>query len=55
MSVSGIMDFVTYLGAGLSSVVYGFVGYLPMFASWAVVSVVSLTVLARLIYGSKKE
>ena len=54
-SVSGIMDFVTYLGAGLSSVVYGFVGYLPMFASWAVVSVVSLTVLARLIYGSKKE
>ena len=54
-SVSGIMDFVTYLGAGLSSVVYGFVGYLPMFASWAVVSVVSLMVLARLLYGSKNQ
>ena len=47
-SVSGIMDFVTYLGAGLSSVVYGFVGYLPMFISWAVVSVISILPLMKL-------
>ena len=47
-SVSGIMDFVTYLGAGISSMIYGSVGYLPMFVSWAVVSVISVLPLMKL-------
>lgn len=45
-SVSGIMDFATYFGAGVGSFAYGFViktsGYMPMFVSWAVISVVSI-------------
>lgn len=50
-SVSGIMDFSTYLGAGLSSVVYGIVvesfGYTPMFVSWTVFSAIALVILKR--------
>lgn len=50
-SVSGIMDFSTYLGAGISSAVYGVVikhfGYLPMFVSWVVISGISIVILAR--------
>lgn len=45
-SVSGLADFATYLGAGIGSAVYGFViarfGYLPMFASWAVLCIISV-------------
>lgn len=45
-SVSGIMDFSTYLGAGIGSAVYGAVieraGYVPMFVSWAVLAAVSV-------------
>lgn len=48
-SVSGIMDFATYLGAGIASAAYGVVikqfGYLPMFLSWLVISVISVTIL----------
>lgn len=48
-SVSGILDFASYLGAGLSSAIYGviikFFGYEPMFISWAVCSVASLIVI----------
>lgn len=51
-SVSGIMDFATYLGGGISSAIYGVVikhcGYFPMFVSWAVISIVSVLILARL-------
>lgn len=47
-SVSGIMDFATYLGAGVSSAIYGIViknfGYLPMFVSWAAISAVSIII-----------
>lgn len=54
-SVSGCMDFSTYLGAGVSSTIYGVVikkfGYGPMFISWAVISVISLFI----IYWLKKE
>lgn len=50
-SVSGIMDFATYLGAGISSAVYGIVikhlGYLPMFISWVVISVISMLIVGR--------
>lgn len=39
-SVSGVIDFVTYLGAGIGSVVYGYLiklwGYESMFITWAV-------------------
>ncbi len=52
-SVSGIMDFATYCGAGVSSILYGFLikhyGYAPMFISWAIVSSVSFVVLYRFI------
>lgn len=48
-SVSGIMDFATYFGAGVSSFVYGFLvnhfGYTPMYASWAFVSIISVIIL----------
>ena len=48
-SVSGIMDFATYLGAGIGSFAYGILiksfGYSPMFVSWAVVCVVSAVVV----------
>ncbi|MBQ1263047.1 MAG: MFS transporter [Oscillospiraceae bacterium] len=44
-SVSGIMDFSTYLGAGIGSITFGFVidnfGYSPMYVIWAAISVVS--------------
>ena len=48
-SVSGITDFSTCFGAGVSSAVYGAVikhfGYLPMFVSRAVISVLSIFIL----------
>lgn len=51
-SVSGIMDFCTYLGAGVASVIYGVVienwGYLPMFLSWTVLSAAALFFLRKL-------
>lgn len=47
-SVSGIMDFATYLGAGISSAVYGTViknfGYIPMFISWIAISAISVLI-----------
>lgn len=50
-SVSGIMDFSTYLGAGISSAVYGSVikhaGYIPMFASWAILSAAALFIILK--------
>lgn len=50
-SVSGILDFATYLGAGISSAAYGFLikscGYMPMFLSWVVISVISELVLIK--------
>lgn len=49
-SVSGLMDFVTYLGAAIGSAIYGFLiadyGYLPMFLSWAAISVLALLFMA---------
>lgn len=57
-SVSGIMDFSTYLGAGIASVIYGAVikhfGYLPMFLSWAVISVISILAILKIDFGRKK-
>ena len=51
-TVGGIMDFCTYLGAGAASLTYGFIiqnwGYLPMFVSWVVLSVLSLFFLKKL-------
>lgn len=48
-SVSGIMDFATYLGAGVASLAYGFLiqqwGYEAMFISWAVISFASIFIL----------
>lgn len=48
-SVSGIMDFATYLGAAIASAIYGVLidggNYFAMFASWAVISVLSILIL----------
>lgn len=48
-SVSGMLDFATYLGAGLSSTAYGVLiaafGYKPMFFSWVVICVISIVIL----------
>lgn len=58
-SVSGLLDFATYLGSGISSVIYGIVigrvGYAPMFVSWSVISLISIAVLAVLIKKNKRE
>ena len=51
-SVSGVMDFATYLGGGVASAVYGIViasfGYMPMFLSWAVISVISVLMIVKI-------
>jgi len=48
-SVSGIMDFATYLGTGLSAMVYGVLidamGFQAMFASWVLLSVLAIPML----------
>ncbi len=58
-SVSGIMDFATYLGGGVASVIYGVVikqfGYLPMFVSWAVISVIAIFFLIKINRNATKE
>lgn len=55
-SVSGLMDFATYLGTGLSAIVFGFLidlaGYWSMFAVWGILS---LTATAILLYHHSKE
>ncbi len=52
-SVSGVMDFVSYMGAGIGSAVYGYTvsvaGYTPMFLSWAAISVISIFPLVPMI------
>lgn len=52
-SVGGVVDFVTYLGAALGSLVYGVVikyfGYNSMFISWAVASVIGAAVISKFI------
>ena len=58
-SVSGIMDFATYLGAGIGSFVYGIMiknmgSYVPMYITWAIVSLASLPVLIMMRKASKK-
>ncbi len=56
-SISGMMDFFTYLGAGVSGFIYGIViekfGYVPMFVSWGIISVLSIGVF--LIFFERKK
>lgn len=56
-SISGIMDFATYLGGGIASFIYGIViksyGYVPMFASWCVISLISVWFILK--FANKKE
>ena len=56
-SVSGIMDFATYFGAGVSSLFYGFIiekaGYSPMYFSWAAFSLISIFFL-RVLFSEKR-
>ena len=57
-SVSGITDFATYLGAAIASAIYGLLiengGYIYMFVSWVVLSILSILLLLRL-HPLKKE
>ena len=57
-SVSGIMDFATYFGAGITAFIYGIiidsVGFSPMFISWTVISVISLCILLSLDTAASK-
>lgn len=50
-SVSGVMDFATYLGTGISSIFYGMMieryGYGSMFISWAVLCGLGLLLLRK--------
>ncbi len=49
--VSGIMDFITYAGAGISSWIYGllieYTGFSAMYLSWAIISVLSVFLLLQ--------
>lgn len=58
-SVSGIMDFTTYLGHGISSAIYGVVilgfGYQAMYLSWAVLSVLGAALLWRKVSGGGRD
>ncbi len=58
-SVSGVMDFATYLGGGIASMIYGVViasfGYTPMFISWAVISVVSVLMILKINRNRAKQ
>lgn len=58
-SVSGIMDFATYLGGGIASMIYGIViknfGYLPMFLSWVVISLISMLIIYKITQNRKKQ
>ncbi len=57
-SVSGIMDFATYLGAGVGSMIFGVLiknwGYSPMYLSWAVISIISMMSLRHKIKMNKQ-
>lgn len=48
-SVSGIMDFATYLGTGLSAMIYGVMidalGYHSMYCSWVIISLLAIPIL----------
>ncbi len=50
-SVSGLMDFITYLGSGLSSWCYGIIikhfGYSQMYMSWVIIAVLSVFMIYR--------
>ena len=56
-SVSGIMDFFTYLGAGIGSLCYGYMvswfGYFAMFLSYAVVAIISVIILETKVIRKK--
>lgn len=58
-SSSGILDFATYFGAGIASVIYGAVikyfGYIPMFISWIVISLISILVIMKIDSDRKKN
>lgn len=58
-AVGGIMDFSTYLGAGISSAIYGgvikYMGYTPMFISWIAISVAATAILIKLNKSKNKN
>lgn len=57
-SVSGLMDFATYFGAGIASMIYGIVidafGYTPMFISFAIISLISVLFVLKIDFSIRK-
>ena len=58
-SVSGLMDFATYGGAGISGWIFGITikhfGYAPMYISWAVICVISAVLLCCTVLKKQKN
>ncbi len=58
-SVSGVLDCVSYGGAGIGSVLYGVLiekfGYFPMFLSWAIISLISIVILHKYLMPKYKQ
>ncbi len=52
-TISGIEDFATYLGAGIASMVYGYIGYTEMFASWLAAAIISAVLTMGLLKKRK--
>ncbi len=57
-SVSGVIDFVTYLGAGISAFAYGYIikpfGYETMFITWAVLAALACIFLIPFLKENKQ-
>ena len=57
--VSGLMDFATYGGAGISGWIFGvtvkYFGYASMYISWAVISVISAVPLSCTVIRKQKN
>lgn len=58
-SVVGMMDFFTYLGAGLSSILYGRLleahDYTALFVSWLVLVILALSIIQIHEYMEKEK
>ncbi len=56
-SVSGVMDFLTYLGHAMSSAIYGFTiiifGYGSMYISWVALSIFAFFLICRQLMSAK--
>lgn len=51
-TVSGVLDFATYLGTGISAMIFGYIieshGYNVMYMSWLVLSVFAILIIKHI-------